>query len=284
MCMSGGGGGGGMTSLYIAQQQQQQQQQLADQQLAEQQREFGIQQTQNEQTLENTKALQAKQQAQVDEQAALTKQYETGRASEADQAAKTVNDAFAQFTPDYYTKYTQDYVDHYDPQVNKQADVASNATLFGLARSGNLQSQTAASQVQQNSEARGQALADVNNSAIAATTAQKTNILNAKQSLMSQATSDATLGSPITPGSADAITANFNDTSNALQRITNSAGDTITALSATPQYTSLGNLFGAAASGAGAAIQGNNAYAFGQGFSNAVGASNPTSGRSGRVS
>jgi hypothetical protein len=281
VCMGGGGGGG--DSQYIAALQMNQQQALADQQLAEQKREFDIQQQQSATTLANTKALQDEQQRQIDEQAALTKTWQTGRAAEQDQATKTVNDAFAQFTPDYYNKFTSDYVSHYQPQVQKQADLASNATLFGLARSGNLQSQTAANQIQQRAEDFGTAMSDVNNSAIGATTAQRTNVLNAKQGLMAQATSDATLGSPITPGSADAITANFNNTSNALQRITNQSGDTVTTLAATPQYASLGNLFGAAASGVGAAIQGQNAFQYGQGFSNALNASNPTSASSGRV-
>lgn len=281
MCFSSGGGGG--SSIVIAQAQMAQQQQLADQQLAEQQREFDVQQAQSNQTLANTKALQDKQQQQIDEQAALTNQWETGRAAETAKATGSINDAFAQFTPEYYQKYTKDYADHYIPLVNKQADLASNATAFGLARSGNLQSQTAANQISQNSEARGQALSDVNNAAIAATTGQRTNVINAKQALMSQATSDATLGSPITPGSADAITANFNNTASALQRITNQAGDTITTLSATPQFTSLGNLFGAAASGANAALSGNNAYQFGQSFNSQLNAANPTGGGSSHV-
>jgi hypothetical protein len=276
VCIGGGGGGGGGSSIAIAQAQMAQQQQLADQQLAEQKREFDVQQTQSTQTLANTKALQDKQQAQVDAQAQLTNTWETGRAAETAKATGSINDAFSQFTPDYYKKYTQDYVDHFTPQVDKQADLASNATLFGLARSGNLQSQTAANQISQNAETKGQALSDVNNTAISATTQERTNVINAKNSLMSQATSDATLGSPITPGSADAITANFNNTASALKNITNQAGDTINTLTATPQFASLGSIFGSAASGANAAISGNAAFGFGQAFNNSLNASSPS--------
>lgn len=281
MCMGGNNGGGDSTAVANAQMAQQQA--LADQQLAEQQREFDLQQKQNDQTLANTQAQQAEQQRQIDEQAQLEKQWQTGRAQEASAAANTVNSAFAKFTPAYFDQYTKDYTAHYQPQIQDQSDKALNQTTFGLARSGNLQSQTAANQFQDRSKELGLALSDLNNSATAATTQQRANVENAKSNLMGTALSDATLGSPITPGSADAITANFNNTANALQRLNTQTGDTITTLSAVPQYASLGNLFAAAASGTGAAMAGNNAYSYGQGFSNALGAANPNGSGSGRV-
>lgn len=282
MCSGGGGGG---ASGFNSQAQVAAQQQASADQLAEQQREFDIQTQQANQTLANTKALQDKQQAEADQQAALTSQWETGRAAETTKATNTVNDAFAQFTPDYYAGFTKAYTDHFDPQVDQQAGLKSNATLFGLARSGNLQSQTAANQIAQNATDVATAKEDINNQAIGATTQERNQVLSAQQNLTAQATSDATLGSPITPGSADAITANFNNTSNALARIGSQAGDVVTSLAATPNYGSLGNLFGAAASGVGGAISGNNLYNYGQNFNAGLsGASNPISTSSGGVS
>lgn len=276
--------------LAIQQAQLALQQQTSANQLAEQQREFDIQQVQNQETLRNTKALQDKQQAASDLAAANTQTWETGRAAEQKQATDSIDQAFSKFTPAYYNHYIGDYTAHYQPQINQQYGAATNNTTFGLARTGNLQSQTAADQFQQLQTEKGQAIVDVNNQAMASATNLKNNILNAKQNLMSQATSDATLGSPITPGSADAITAEFNNTSANLGRIANTAGDTVTTLQATPQYASLGSLFGGAASSAGAAISGNNAYnnyqAFNTAFGNsgAAGAANPASNSSSRVS
>jgi hypothetical protein len=253
--------------------------------LAEQQREFDINQQQSNTALANTQALQAQNQAQVDQQAALTKTWETGRAAEQDASVNSVNDAFASFTPDYYKQFTKAYTDHYQPLIDQQFGAASNQTQYGLAREGNLNSQTAADQNAQLQVQKGTAEADLNNQAVGATTALQTNVINAKNNLMSQATSDATLGSPITPGSADAISADFNNTTAALAGLKIGAGDTVTALQATPQYSSLGTLFGTAAGTAGAAISGNTAYNNYQAFNSGAGAgaANATSSSSGIV-
>ena len=284
-----GGSSGDMSYEQILMQQQQQvdAQAQSDAQLAEQKREFDITQKQQADTLANTKALQAQNQASVDQQAALTKTWETGRAAEQAAAAKSVNDAFASFTPEYYKSFTDAYAGHYQPQIENQFGTASNNTNFGLARTGNLDSQTAADQFMNLNKEKGQAEADVNNQAISATTALKTNVTNAKNNLMSQATSDATLGSPITPGSADAITANFNNTSAALANLKIGAGDAATSLEAPPVYSSLGSVFGNLANTASSAVAGNTAYnnyqAFNQTAGAGAGAANPTTTSSSTV-
>ena len=285
MCI-GGGSSGSSSAQQAALQQQQiaQSAQTSAAQLAEQQREFAIQQQQSQDTLANTKALQDKNQAEVDQQAELTKEWQLGRADNTNRATSAIDQAFSQFTPAYYAQFTKDYTDHYDPQVEQQFGVASNDQVYGLARTGNLNSQTAADQIGTLATEHGKALDDVNNAAIGATTAQYGSILNAKQNLMSQATSDSVLGSPVTPGSADAVQANFNNVSSNLARISNSAGDTVTTLSAVPQYSSLGSLFGSAAGTAGAAAQGVNNYNYGQAFqAGQASAGNPSSGSSGTV-
>jgi hypothetical protein len=268
--------------LDIQQQQITAQAQQSAAMLAEQQREFGIQQDQNTKALANTAALQAKQQAAVDQQAALTKTWQTGRAQAQADATGTIDDAFGQFTPEYYKNFTKAYQDNYDPQIQRQADVANNNTTFGLARTGNLQSQTAADQWGNVATTKGLAETDVNNRAIAATTAQENAVANAKANLTSKATSDATLGSPITPGSADAISANFNNTSAALQAIRATAGDATTTLAATPTYSSLGSLFGGLATAGTSAVQGNNYYnnamAYQNGFTGGAASPSTSSG------
>jgi hypothetical protein len=265
--------------------QAQQQQQLAAAQLAEQTREFNVQQQQAQQTLANTQAQEAANQAQVDQQAALTNEWQTGRAAEQATAAGDINNAFASFTPAYYDQHTKDYLAYYQPQVDKQYASAENAMTYGLARTGNLQSQTAASQTADLAGQKATEQTNLNNQAISSTSALQSNVASAKSNLMSQATSDATLGSPITPGSADAITAQFNNTSATLANLSNTAGDTVTSLQATPQYSSLGSLFGSAAGSVGSAVTGNNYYNNLSAFNSTggiAGSSNPTSS-SGKV-
>jgi hypothetical protein len=282
MCV-GGGGGGGASPDQVALQKAQiaAQKQASDDALAEQKREFDATAAQNAQALADAKALTDKNQAAADLAAANTKTWETGRAANAARATQTVNDAFAQFTPEYYAKFTKNYTDHYNPQIDQQYAGASNNTVFGLARSGNLQSQTAADQIATNATENAQAHADINDRAIGATTGLRNNVEGAKANLMQVATSGATLGSPITPGSADAISANFNNTAQAISNLHNTAGDTVTTLNATPAYSSLGSLFGAAASGVGAAVNGNNTFNLAQAYQQGL-ANNPN-GSSGRV-
>lgn len=284
MCTGSSGSSDNSAQTALAQQQLVMSAQQSAAQLAEQQREFNVTQQQSAQSLANTQALQAQNQAQVDQQAQLTDTFDTGRAAEQASATKSVNDAFSQFTPDYYKQYAQAYTDHYDPQVEQQFGLASNQTDYGLARSGNLQSQTAADQFGQLAQQKGTALDDINNAAVGAATTLQSNVNASKQNLLGQATSDSTLGSPVTPGSADAITAQFNNTSQNLSNLANSAGDTVTTLGAQPSYSSLGSLFGSAASGATAASNGNNQYLYGQAYnSGAASAANPTTASSGAV-
>lgn len=286
MCSSGGGGGDDIFGTQAAAQQAQQAA-VSTAQLNEQQREFNVQQTSNDQSLANTKALQDAQAADVANQAALTNTWETGRAANQQAATGAVDQAFSAFTPDYYDGYTKAYTDHYQPQLDQQFGAVSNANVYGLARQGNLQSQTAADQIGMLDQQKGNAEADIANKAVAATADLKTNVLNAQANLTNVANSDATLGSPITPGSVDAMNADFNTTSSALARIGNTAGDTVGTLQATPTYSSLGSVFGTAASAASGAITGNNAYTNYQAFNSAAnstsGASNPNGGGSSTV-
>jgi hypothetical protein len=286
VCMSGGGGGSNamqqQLQVNLATAQMAQQQQLTDQQLGEQRREFDVQQEQAATSLANERELQAVQQGQVADQAALTREWQLGRSKNQKEATDAINAAFANFNPDYYNKFTQDYTAHYQPEIERQFGTAQNNLTFGLARTGNLASQTAADQYRDLTTEKGLAQADLANRAIGAQTDLQNRVTSSRQQLMSQALSDATLGSPITPGSADAITAQYNNTSSALAQIRNTAGDVVTTLSAVPQYSSLGSLFGNLAQSATSAFQGAQNYAINNAFQNAL-ASNPTRSGSGRT-
>ena len=271
MCSSSGSSGPSPADISLQEQQMAAAQNQSDAAIAEQQREFNVNQQEQATTLANTQALQAQNQAAADQQAALTNTWETGRAAEQQTATNDVTGAFAAFTPDYYKSFTDAYVNHYQPQIDQQFGTASNQTDFGLARTGNLDSQTAADQFASLNEQKGTAEADMNNQAIGATNTLETNVTNAENNLMSQATSDATLGSPITPGSADAVTADFNNTAQALNNLSTTAGDTVSSLPAAPTYSSLGSLFSTAASTGSAAVSGNNAYTNYQAFNAALG-------------
>lgn len=250
--------------------------------LDEQQREFDTSQKNREQDLADTKKQQDTQAAEIARQAALTQQWQTGRANEAANARQSIDDAFAQFTPDYYNKYTQAYRDNYTPEVDRQYGLAKQNLAFGLARQGITQSQAAATQQGLLAQDRGRQTADISNKAVDATTGLQNSVQNAKSGFLNTALSDQTLGSPITPGSADAIGSAFDQTSRALSQVRSSAGDVVGTLAAPPSYNALGNLFGSAASGVANYVAGsqfNEAYGSGGG----VRAASPTAGGSSRV-
>jgi hypothetical protein len=264
--------------------QMQQQQAASEAALAEQQREFDTSETNRQADLARQQAQQAENQRQADAQAALTNQWQTGRTQAADQARSDIDSAFSRFTPDYYSKFTQDYTNNYIPEVNRQYGLAKQNLLYGLARSGIGQSQSAASQQGLLAEDRGRKVADISNQAVDATTQLRNNVTTAKSNLLNTALSDQTLGSPITPGSADAISSAFDQTSRALSQARSSAGDVINTLAAPPTYSPLGNLFGSAASGVASYLSGNQSYTnYGAYGGSTPTASSPTSGSSGRV-
>lgn len=285
MC-GGGGGGGGPSPAQMAQTDNQirAQQEAAQAALDEQKREFDIQQTQATQTLADTREQQRKAQELSDYQANVASQWAEGRAARTGWASDAVNNAFASFTPEYYQNYTKAYVDHYAPEVDRQYNTARNNTAFGLARTGNLDSQTAADQNMNLGIDRGIALTDINNQAVNAGNTLKTNVTNAKSSLMGQATSDSMIGSPIAPTTFDVLRSNFSGLDSKISQFANNAGDVVNTIQATPSYSSLGSLFGNLATTGSSAATGANAYSNYQTFKDAVaGSQNPSSTSSGRV-
>lgn len=282
---AGGGGGGGEQAFYQMQLQQMQMVQSAQASaasLAEQQREFDTSQQNRATDIASQQELQNKVQAQADQAAALTEQWQTGRSAEAQQATQNISDAFAQFTPEYYQNYAAAYRGNYDPEIERQYGVAKQNLGYGLARQGITQSQSAATQEGLLAQEKGRNEADIANKSVDAAAQLQGQVAGAKQGLLNTALSDQTLGSPVVPGSADAITSAFNTTSAALGQIKQSALDTTQALSAVPSYNALGNLFGSAASGVANYVGGNQYYqAYGGG--SGPSASSPSSSSNYRV-
>lgn len=284
MCFSGGGGGNQNIQIMIAQEQQRQAAETSAAALAEQQREFDVSQQNRAADLAAQQEQQAKQQAQIDQQAALTQQYQTRRTQEAGEARDAITSAFAQFTPEYYSGYVNTYKNLYQPEIQRQYELAQKNLGFGLARQGITQSQSAATQARLLAEQKGRNEAELGNKAIDASTALQQNVENAKGNLLQTALSDQTLGSPITPGSADAVSAAFDQTSRALSQIRTNAGDVVNTLNAPPTYNALGNLFSNVASGVGSYVLGNQYYnAYGGPPSGGPSSSAPTSSSSYRT-
>ena len=284
MC-TGGSSSSSSNEAYqyqLSEQQMQQSAAASAASLAEQQREFDISQTNRATDLASSQALQDQTQAQADQAAALTEQWQQGRSAEAQSATQSINDAFSQFTPDYYKNYATAYEQNYDPEIERQYGVAKQSLDYGLARQGITQSQSAATQQGLLAQEKGRNEADIANKAQDASASLESQVATAKQNLLNTALSDQTLGSPVTPGSADAITSAFNTTSEALNTIKSTAADTQSALSAVPNYSALGSVFGTAASGVANYVSGSQYYnAYGSGGS--ASASSPSSSSSYRV-
>ena len=141
MCMGGGGGSSGpaynlvqytdptsgKTSTYwveqgvpaayaargattVAQYQTMASQDISNQQIAAQQSIANQQQQFNEQQLQYQQQQAQQEQDQANQQAQLQSEYTTDRQNLLTQGAGQINQAFSQFTPDYFNQYAQDYM------------------------------------------------------------------------------------------------------------------------------------------------------------------------------
>jgi len=76
----------------------------------------------------------------ANQQAASARAQEAERQARVDQGRAAIDNAFAQFTPDYYDKVKNDYLAYYNPQLNDQYQKAREKKIFELARSSILES------------------------------------------------------------------------------------------------------------------------------------------------
>lgn len=241
------------------------QQDIADQNTALQEQIANQQEEQAQQTLAYQEQQSAQAQAEAQQQADLQTQYDQSRNQLAQQATDWVNQTFSQYNQDYYNQYAQDYQNALTPTIDQQYGQAKGNMLFGLARAGQLNSQTHADQQGLLDQTRGQAYATVATQATQAAQNLQQQVGQAQNSLLSQILSTGALGQPVAPGSIDDINANIANTGQAIQQIQSSGQDQLAKIGQLPTPSTLGNVFGGLASTAGNAIAGNNLYQIGAG-------------------
>lgn len=235
------------------------QQDASNAQLAAQVAIANQQKQEQDQQLQYQQQIQAQQQQQAQEQADRQTQYDTGRQQAEQGAIDSINNAFAQFTPDYYKTYQTNYVSHYQPQIDQQYAETQKSLDYSLADAGILRSSAAADKQGLLFQEKGQAQDDVANQAATAANQLQQNVTNAKQNLVSQVTSANVLGSPVAPGTTAGVQTALDTTNKAISGLTQTAQDQAVQYGQLPTYSPLSNIFGSVASGVGNYIAGRQA-------------------------
>lgn len=243
-----------MAQQDIANQNATLQQQIADQQEAQAQAALTYQQQQD-----------AQQQAEVAQQAQIQSQYDASRTQIQQQATDWVNQTFSQYNSDYYNNYAQAYANALTPQVDQQYTQAQGQLLFGMARAGQLNSQAHADQQGLLDQTRGQAYSNIATQASQAAQQLQQQVGQAQQSVLGQMLSTGALGQPVAPGTMDDVNASIDQTNRAISQIQSSGQDQLASIGQLPSTSSLGNIFGSIATGAGNLVSGANAYNAAQG-------------------
>lgn len=135
-----------------------------------------------------------------------------------DQAA--VNQAFQQFTPDYYQNYVNDYTNYYTPQLENQYKLAQDQLTAALSGNGTLESTVGANALAQLAQRNADQEAAIQQQGAAAGQSLQGNVANQRATLLGQA----------------------NATTDPTQIAANAQAAT-TALAAPPTYQPLGNIF-----------------------------------------
>lgn len=125
------------------------------------------------------------------------------------QGEAQVNDAFAQFTPDYFNTAQQDYVNAYEPQLDYQYNLASPSLNAALYDRGILESTPGAQAKSQLQTTYNNAQTDIANQGVDFANSLKSNVANTKSNLLGEVASSA---DPLTmassaQGAASAVTA-----------------------------------------------------------------------------
>lgn len=243
----------------MAQYQVMAQQDLSDKQIAAQ-KSIADQQNQfNQQQFDYQKQLEDKQQADAAAQAQRQSEYDTGRAGLLDAGTKSINDAFANFSPDYFNQYQSDYMAKAKDQVDYQKTQAEKNLAFGLARQGIGDSQASANQQGLLSETEGRTLADATAQAQDAANSLKANVAQSKQNLLGQVTASENIGSPIASTDEPGVQTALQTQRSAISGITNQAGDVTASLSGVPTVNMLSGIFSNVLGSAGSYLGGVNA-------------------------
>lgn len=246
--------GRGATS--VSQYQTMASQDLSDKQIAAQKEIADKQDAFNQQQLDYQKEQQALAQKQSDEAAARQSAYDTGRAQNLAQGTQAINDAFGQFSDDYFNKYARDYMSQVGDQVGYQKDLATKTNSFDMARAGLTQSQANANQLGLIDETAGRTLADETKNAQDQANTLRTNISGEKNALLGQVQSSESLGSPIAGNTMDDVNQALQTQKSAISGINSNANDLVAGTSGVPRVSTLGDIFGGVLSGTGSYLGG----------------------------
>lgn len=221
------------------------------------------QEEQAQESLAYTEYQNAQSEAEAQAQADLQSQYDTSRNQLAQQASDWIDQTFGQYDQNYYNQYAQNYMNALTPEVDRQYGTAQGSMLFGLARQGQLNSQTHADQQGILDETRGRAYSDIATEATQAAQNLQQQIGQQKDSLLSQILSTGALGQPTSPGSIDDVNSSIDTTNRAINQIQTSAQDQLAKYGQLPTSSSLGNIFGSLSTAASNYTSGLNAYTIG---------------------
>lgn len=196
-----------------------------------------------------------------DNSADVARQQAQDRENNINQGKTSIDQAFSVFDPAYYQKYQQAYLDNYNPEVDRQFDVAKQGTQYNLARAGTTDSTIGQKQFGDLVRSYGQQKQNIASQAIDATNKQRSDVENEKTTLYGQNSS-----------SADPSLASISALSNA------------NSLSQPQQYSQLGSVFAGLANGVAYGLAGqNNKLPAGYASAFAPGSTLPGGSGSGKV-
>jgi hypothetical protein len=256
------------------------QQQIADKQIAAQKDIVQQQNDFNQKQLDAQQAIQDRQQQAVTDQALRQSTYNAGQTKAMADASARINDAFGQFSPEYFQQYTKDYMSQVEDQLGYQRKLADKQMLFGLSRQGLSDSQQLANSTGLLDETQGRTLADEIAKAQGAAGQLKTNVGNAKQGLLGQVAQAQSVGPPIATSSLGDVNAALNTQNQQISGIATNAGDVVSSLKAVPTVSTLGNIFSGAFNTAGNYIGGVQAQQALNAWKGGLSGTNPTGSKS----
>ena len=244
------------------------------------------QQTFNQQQADTQKAQYDQQIQQATDQATRQSEYDTGRSTLLAQGTQQVNDAFAQFSPDYFNQYAKDYMSKAQDDITYQQNIAEKNLGFQLARQGISSSQAGVNQQGLIDESSGRATAEQTANAQSAENTLQGNVAAAKQNLLGQVTSSESIGSPIAGSTEQDVNAALNTQKSAISGVTSQAGDVTSSLAGVPTVSPLSNIFANVLGSAGSylgGLQSNAALgAYKAAASGGLGGTNPNTGSTGK--
>lgn len=181
----------------------------------------------------------------ANQQIALMEGQNTAHTDAINQGTTDINNAFAQFTPDYYAGVGQAYENAYDPQLADQYNIAQNQMVANLAGTDQLNGTTGAYDLGQLAKQDETQQANIASSAMDAENSMKSNVSNAENQLYAtnaqtadplqmSSTAQQTAGALVSPQSYPTLSSVF---ANALGPVAAGAKTGSASLTGYPLYT-----------------------------------------------